>query len=166
MPATYEKIEAKSLGSATSAVTFSTIPGTFTDLVLVSSVLTTVVGGIDIHLTFNSDTGSNYSRTYLAGNGSAATSNRQSSVAYIRINQVSYPDNNSIPTAGITSIQNYSNSTTYKTLIARSSNASDGVDAVVGLWRNTAAITSITVTGNGGNLAVGSTFTLYGIKAA
>jgi len=166
MANTYVALATNTLGTAASSVTFSSIPGTYTDLVLVSSVLTTVIGGVDIHMTFNSDTGSNYSRTYISGNGSSATSNRQSSVAYIRINQVSYPDNNSIATVGITNIQNYANSTTNKTVLTRSSNASDGVDAVVGLWRNTAAITTITLTGNGGNFAVGSTFSLYGILAA
>ena len=61
---------------------------------------------------------------------------------------------------------NYSNATTYKTVITRASNANNGVDAVVGLWRNTAAITSINVFLGTGNLDTGSTFTLYGIKAA
>jgi hypothetical protein len=61
---------------------------------------------------------------------------------------------------------NYSNATTYKTALARTSE--DGVAAAyVGLWRSTSAITSITIDkGSSDNFASGSTFTLYGIKAA
>jgi hypothetical protein len=71
-------------------------------------------------------------------------------------------------------IQNYSNSTTYKTWLSRANRASSaldyqGTDAVVGLWRSTAAITSITVKNRRGgvdyNFASGSNFKLYGIQA-
>jgi len=63
---------------------------------------------------------------------------------------------------------NYSNTTTYKTWLAREGNGTNGyVSALVGLWRNTNAITQIKVLNTGsGNFATGSTFTLYGIKAA
>jgi hypothetical protein len=65
----------------------------------------------------------------------------------------------------IINIQNYSNSTTYKTVLARSNNAATGTDATVALWRSTSAITSIDYYLNSGSWATGSTFTLYGIKA-
>jgi hypothetical protein len=64
---------------------------------------------------------------------------------------------------------NYSNTSTYKTSISRSGNpASEGTDVIVGLWRNTAAISTIDiVTLSGGTQFVaGSIFTLYGIAAA
>ncbi len=61
--------------------------------------------------------------------------------------------------------QNYSNTTTYKTVLSRCSNPTGGTLAVAGLWRSTAAITSITLTPTAGNWLSGSTFTLYGIKA-
>jgi hypothetical protein len=61
---------------------------------------------------------------------------------------------------------NYSNTTTNKTVLGRSSAASGFVEAAVGLWRNTSAITSITATTGGQSYQTGSTFTLYGIKAA
>jgi hypothetical protein len=70
----------------------------------------------------------------------------------------------------IMDIENYSNSTTYKTTLSRINNAGGttgvGAEANVGLWRSTAAITSITIGGQTGNLSTGSTFTLYGIKGA
>jgi hypothetical protein len=63
-------------------------------------------------------------------------------------------------------IFNYSNTTTNKSVLGRASNPSANTTACVGLWRNTAAITSVSVYGVGANFTVGSTFTLYGIKAA
>jgi hypothetical protein len=64
-------------------------------------------------------------------------------------------------------INNYSNSTTYKTVLARGNAATNLVEAFVGLWRNTNAITSISIIcQNSKNFGSGSTFTLYGIKAA
>jgi hypothetical protein len=62
---------------------------------------------------------------------------------------------------------NYSNSTTHKTVFARSGSAYTGTNANVGLWRNTAAVTSATVANSSAaNFDIGSTFSLYGIKAA
>ena len=68
--------------------------------------------------------------------------------------------------ARIANIQNYSSTSMNKTVINRGSRASGGVDAITGLWRNTAAITSITVFGSDGDLNIGTTLTLYGIAAA
>jgi hypothetical protein len=70
-------------------------------------------------------------------------------------------------TSTIISILNYANTTTYKTALSRANNAAGGVDAVVGLWRSTAAINSIKMAiGGGYSYAAGTTFTLYGIAAA
>jgi hypothetical protein len=68
----------------------------------------------------------------------------------------------------LTSIQNYSNTTTYKSVLSRTNNAATETKAVVGLWRATpAAITTIDVgTGGANTFQTGSTFTLYGIKGA
>ena len=62
---------------------------------------------------------------------------------------------------------NYSNTTTFKTMIARGGRGNtDGLAFMCNLWRNTAAITSITSLTTSGNYIAGSTFHLYGIKAA
>ena len=66
----------------------------------------------------------------------------------------------------IAQFMNYANTTTYKTVIGRANNAGYGADTSVGVWRNTAAISTITLTALTANFASGSTFTLYGIKAA
>jgi hypothetical protein len=159
---TYEAIATQTLGSSASSVTFSSIPGTYTDLVLVTSVIGT--GDLQINGRVNSDTGSNYSTTYLAGNGTSAASDRA-------VNATTFGTDYyfSITTAGnatILQFMNYVNSTTYKTVLCRSGVASKGTNATVALWRNTAAITSITLLASQNAFNTGSTFSLYGIKAA
>lgn len=163
---TYEKIAAHTLASATPSYTFSTIPATYTDLVIICQ--TSISSGTQQNkLQFNGDTGSNYTATILSGNGSAALSTRTASQTSI---QLGYDDYNtsSIGMMTIINVQNYANTSTYKTVIARGSNAGTGVSATAGLWRATpAAINSVTIlTSGGANYAIGSTFTLYGIKAA
>jgi hypothetical protein len=115
---------------------------------------------------YNGDTASNYSTTDLWGDGSSASSGRTSSATFMRIMGRGTGVANNLNNNGITQISNYSNSTTYKTMLSRSNAAAYGVAATVGLWRSTSAITSLTITSESGNLQVGSTFTLYGIKAA
>lgn len=157
---TYEPIATTTLSSAAASVTFSSISGSYTDLVLIVNAKNTT-GSQSPYLQFNSDTGSNYSETYLRGDGTTASSGRDLSqtkgyVAFL---------NNEWGNA-IINIQNYSNTTTYKTIISRSAR-STMTAAVVTLWRSTSAITSVLINADGGDTFVaGSTFTLYGIKAA
>ena len=163
---TYVAIKTETLASAQASVTFSSISGAYTDLVLIGYISgVSVATGAGIQ--FNSDTGNNYSMTGLAGNGTAASSFRQSSVAYIRF---SYEGTYRTTNQGIFKINlmNYSNATTYKTTISRNDVSTDGTEAEVGLWRNTAAITSIDILPTNGayTFSTGSTFTLYGIAAA
>jgi hypothetical protein len=66
----------------------------------------------------------------------------------------------------IVNIINYSNTTTYKTLLGRGNTSASRIQATVGLWRSTSAINRIDLNIQGDNFAVGSTFTLYGIAAA
>ena len=164
MAKTYEPIATQTLASSASSVTFSSIPGTYTDLILISSPLVTS-NTYDLCVQFNGDTGSNYSSTFLSGDGTSALSSRLSSQTRIFLDF--YGAINTAQSNRITSIMNYSNTTTYKTVIGRANNAGLGTDAIVGLWRSTAAITSLVLNAQtGGTLATGSTFTLYGIKAA
>jgi len=160
---TYVAIATQTLGSAAASVTFSSISGAYTDLVLISTF--GVTAGDDLYLRFNSDTGGNYSTTRLGGNGTTATSTRTTSDTGI---QPRTPSNQpaTITTMYNTNIMNYANTTTYKTAIARYNYASGFTEADVGLWRNTAAITSVTFLCNASTFVTGSTFSLYGIAAA
>jgi hypothetical protein len=164
MSSTYEPLATNTLGTAISSVTFSSISGSYTDLVLVVTGNTNNPTNPVIRL--NGDTGTNYSATFLAGNGSAASSGRDTSVSVMATNNQGYMTSTSNAVI-ISNLMNYSNTTTYKTVISRGNAAATGTDATVGLWRNTAAITSITILTNSANtFSVGNTFTLYGIKSA
>jgi hypothetical protein len=163
MPKTYEPIATYTATGTPSTYTFSSIPATYTDLVLVLSG--TSNADIDISCRVNGDTGTNYSRTILSGNGSAASSSRASSINEFRLTSAAYWNSTSVAVT-IAHFMNYSNTTTFKTLLTRSNNAGVGVDTQVELWRNTAAINQIQVFTTANNFANGSTFTLYGIKAA
>ena len=162
MPAgnTYEAIATQTLGSAAASVTFSSIPGTYTDLVLVFAGQHTAQENTSLQ--FNSDTGTNYSSTTLYGNGTTATSQRFSSTSsiYGPILDASNEAN------ALFHIENYSNTTTYKTVLIRGNSSSFRTTATVGLWRSTSAITTIKVAPLSGNISSGSTISLYGIASA
>jgi hypothetical protein len=160
MASTYEKIATNTLGSTTTTVTFSSIAGTYTDLVLVIAG-TSIGADYTITLRFNSDTGSNYSATFLQGNGTAASSTRDTTQTSMNAGSITTVQSNSI-----ISIQNYSNTTTYKTVFGRANASGARMRNYAGLWRNTAAINSVAVTTNGTDFATGCTFTLYGILKA
>jgi hypothetical protein len=156
---TYTELLKTTVGTATPSVTLSSIPATYTDLVLVVSA-TNPTNDSGLLIQFNSDSGSNYSDTSIYGNGSSAISFRSSNATGMNAGRT----DTGIST-NIINIQNYSNTTTYKTVLTRG-NDSALVIATVGLWRNTAAITSITVYDqNARNFSTGSTFSLYGIAA-
>jgi hypothetical protein len=160
--ATYTPIATYTVPSATASYTFSSIPGTYTDLVLIANVQGTT-GGNGTTVQFNSDTSTNYSYTLVDGSGSSATSARSTNSTNIQSGLV---DNVSWGTQ-IIHIMNYSNTTTYKTVLGRGNDTLQ-LRATVGLWRNTSAISSVTVLAapNAYNFIAGSTFTLYGILAA
>jgi hypothetical protein len=161
---TYTKIASTTLGSAAASVTFSSIAATYTDLVLVVNG-TISTNSWDLYVRFNGDTGSNYSVTRLWGNGTSPGSNRLSNDNLIQTTY--YGSLGTEQSNQILNVMNYSNTTTYKTMLVRANRAGQGVDASVGLWRNTAAINSLTLLlFSGGQFATGSTFNLYGIAAA
>ena len=157
MAITYEPIATTTLGTSASSVTFSTIPGTYTDLILVVAGTSAATNGNEMQ--FNGDTGNNYSFTLLYGTGSAAVSSRNSNISFAYAGRT-----NTNQSVSITQIMNYANTTTYKTVLTRASSNGDIVMANVSTWRSTSAITSLVYAGATFNS--GTVFTLYGIKAA
>ena len=158
---TYTPIATTTLVSAAASYTFSSIPSSYTDLVLVINANITS-GSEDAAIQFNGDTGTNYSRTVLfADSINGALSVRSTSQSRISVAGFSSTIGNAI-----IQVQNYSNTTTNKTALCRGNLTGQGTYAIVGLWRNTAAITSITIGTTGSTWTAGSTFTLYGIAAA
>jgi hypothetical protein len=169
MAATYEPIQTYTASGSSAEINFTSIPSTYTDLVLIIGSVATTSGAPNICFQYNGDTASNYSATYIEGNGSSAGSTRRS-------NQSLFTEAMNISLGGSTlsnvilNIQNYSNATTYKTTLIRTNEPSTtyaGVGAAVVLWRKTPeAINAIKIYLLSGNFASSSTFTLYGIKAA
>jgi hypothetical protein len=153
---TYTLINSTTLSTAATSVSFSSIPGTYTDLVIVFSGTSTALAGINIQ--FNGDTATNYSRTVLDGNGSAASSSRETSQVASTLGLSSTTQSDTI-----FHIFDYANTTTYKTILSRANVSASLVRAAVGLWRSTSAVTSITLSYPTFNS--GSTFKLYGIEA-
>ena len=168
---TYVKIASQTLTSA-ATVTFSNIPQGYTDLRLI------VVGGTTrattsdtIRFQFNSDTTSTYSSNFVTGNGSAASAALYATQTLLFTDGIRLVGTDfGLRSMIAYDIMNYANTTTYKTTLARCVTPEStviGSSVAVGLWRSTSAITSIYLQGDSvANFAIGSTFTLYGIKAA
>ena len=172
MPTTMKLIAKNVLGSDTASITFSSIPGTYTDLMILSSCRSTAAGSdsVDMYAQFNSAT-TNYSMRRLYGNGSSAASDTASGAATsLRVGNM--PGTN--PTADTFSsvsiyIPNYAGSTN-KSVSADSCSENNGTLALVmawaSLWSNTAAITDILLAPLSGSFKSGSSFFLYGITKA
>jgi hypothetical protein len=167
MPVTYTPIVTTTLTS-NGNITFTSIPSTYTDLVIVGNLRTTNPSASDVVFMDFTYGGTAYSSTWLTGNGSSAASARDTNAAGMNTNVQIPAASAPSETFGtfISHIMNYSNTTTFKTALNRGSSAGVLVTASVGTRRNTAAINVITVAGGNAVLAVGSTLTLYGIKAA
>jgi hypothetical protein len=171
MTATYENIATTTLSTSAADITFTSIPATYTDLVVIvfaRSVATeTQVAGFIRVGNGSIDTGSNYSRTRLLGNGSTASSARGSNLSNIPFDSITGANAAAdVFSTTIIQINNYSNTTTNKTFLMRSNEPGTFLTVAVGLWRSTSAINQVRIYGdNSANLAAGTTITLYGIKA-
>lgn len=168
--ATYEKIQTNTLSSAQSDLTFTSISGSYTDLIIIVNAGCSSNGDV-LYMQFNGDTSTNYSNTVMFGGGSTATSDRSSGVTYISLSQGAGLGTGASAYNCISQINNYSNATTFKTVLTRNNIPSAGLYPATefrgSLWRATpAAITSIRFYTSAGNIVAGSTFTLYGIAAA
>jgi hypothetical protein len=163
MATTYEKIATTTLSSAASTITFSSIAASWTDLRLILNATPSYNANVDIN--FNSDTGSNYSRTTLYGDGTSVYSGGNANLPFWRAT-INMQSGN--PSLLILDIFSYAGSN-YKTGLSTFSgdfNGSGNVYRNINLWRSTSAITTIDLGLGGANFNVGSTATLYGIKAA
>jgi len=168
MPATYEPIATQTLASAAASITFSSIPATYTDLRLVFTGTQSVV--TDIFYWFNNDQTNLYSQTTLNGDGTTASSGTNLNRANIDVNALKGEGSLTIPKMITIDVFSYIGST-YKTALFNFIGDENGgiytaVVLGVSLYRSTSAITSINIGPASGNLAIGTTATLYGIKAA
>jgi hypothetical protein len=168
MAVTYDPIATTTLGGSGS-IAFSSIPSTYTDLRVVLTALGSTAG-ITPYLRFNSDTATNYSTTYIYGEGTQANSASNTSITAL------YPASFGLRTAQpffyTYDIFSYAGSA-YKTTLMTSNEDNAALTLTpgfivrtVGLWRSTSAITSIGLSTSSGSFAAGTTATLYGILKA
>jgi hypothetical protein len=173
MANTYTKIATNTVSSAVASITFSSIPSTYTDLIVKASCRSDRAATDDnISFVFNGNIAANYSMKRIYGSGSTVSSS--SSLA-----NANYADARSIPAASNTA-STFGNADFYIPNYTSSNYKSVSIDAVsennataaemglnAGLWSQTAAITSITFYPTyGANFVQYSTFTLYGISNA
>lgn len=171
-PSDYESISKVIIGSGGSggSITFSSIPGTYKHLQIRALVRSTTGAGPEnlAYVQFNSDTGTNYSHHFLLGTGAVAVATGQANINQIPLIDSSNSGTTANVFAGsIANILDYSNTTKYKTadsLAGLDANGSGAIFLCSGLWRNTAAITSITIIPEKTAFAEYSSFALYGIK--
>jgi len=162
---TYEAIATTSVSSSTATVALSSIPGTYTDLVLV--ITAKVSAGADIWIRVNGDSGSNYGYAEIDANGTTVSASKS-----VNLSQGLLTDWYGTPTTDnshicICQFNNYSSTVHHKTMLSRANRAASGVDFVQSKWSSTSAITSLTLRFNGGQtFDAGTVVSLYGIKAA
>lgn len=160
---TYEPIATTTLGSSQANVTFNSFSG-YTDLILVAQT-GAVTGDYMLFMRFNSDTSTNYNFSQLWGPSGGTNMSSEHAINQTYLDLQSSP--NTIGHMVIAHIMNYSNTVTQKPVISRAFDANNNRTYTSAmLWRSTSAITSILLYPSAGNLATGSTFTLYGIAAA
>ena len=165
---TYEPIQTLTANGSSASLTFTSIPQTYTDLIMIINATQSAGPNQGVFRVGNGsvDTGSNYSDTYMYGNGSSANSGRNTNNTLMLADYLAAPGTSGDWNISIHHFMNYSNTTTYKTVLHRAGKATNGTDAIVSLWRSTAAINTIQFYVTGGVLSSGSTATLYGIFAA
>ena len=171
----YESIASVTVGSGgSSTVTFSSIPATYTHLQIRGIFKGSSSNDALVLMQCNSDTGSNYARHTLRGNGSSASANAQTSqtatVAGFWHPTFPTPDTNNFG-ATVVDIVDYLNTNKYKTVRVLSGTDNNNTYGTIvfssGLWMSSSAITSLTLIGpDSGTFAQYSSFALYGIKGS
>jgi hypothetical protein len=167
----FESIATVTVGTATSTMTFTSIPATYAHLQIRGMVNGTAAGTYNnVRMGFNGDAGANYSTHVLYGDGATAAglSETSGSRMYGQI-LISQASTSSYVGVGVIDILDYTNTSKYKTVRSLNGiefNSAGDVRFGSANWRNTAAITSIEFVTASGNFNVGSTLALYGIKVA
>ena len=175
LPGDYYSIATTIVGSGgSSGVTFSSIPAGYTHLQIrgIARTARGTYGNDGLRLRFNADTGSNYSRHQLSGDGNGnkdigSAINTDSMFTQIAGNG----GNSSAFGPYVIDILDYANTNKYKTVrffsgvdTSASGQTTGFVSLFSGSWRNANAITSLEFAGLSGNLLQYTSLALYGIK--
>jgi hypothetical protein len=160
---TYVALDKITVGTATSSITFSSIPQGYTDLVLVIEGVSSSAANHGIQ--FNSDTTNNYSYTVIGG---APSSYRSSSSNVINPFLANGTTSTSSTFTNMEAyIPNYTSSNKKSMVIdvvgENNSASVFGLSMTAALWSNTAAITQVYFQASNGNMTQYTTISIYGI---
>lgn len=162
---TYEAISTTTISSSTATITLSSIPATYTDLVLITTAKASA--GADIWIRVNGDSGANYAYAEIDANGTTVSASKAASQSNGLLTDwygTPTTDNSHLC---ICHLNNYSSTVHFKTMLSRANRAASGVDFVQSKWSSTSAITSLTLRfGGAQTFDAGTVVSLYGIKAA
>ena len=174
MPGSYESIATVTVGSGgASYIEFTSIPSTYSHL-QVRAIMKNTTGGNDswsasANMYFNTDTTStNYARHFVYGYGTGVTAgggaDSNAFVGFIPGNGQS-----GIFGAAVIDVLDYANTNKYKTIRSIAGADSNNVDSefvglLSGLWKNTAAVSSIRIYCGANSFAQYSSFALYGVN--
>lgn len=175
MAITYEPINTYAATSNVATVTFSSIPATYDELVLVIN-LVSVSGGTDLYMRFNNDSGSNYTRQAYYASGSTVygqrhltNSSHQMAYAIVGVNS-GYTGQIVSNIAGYASTNYLTHTLTRGSQANSATNGNYEVALMSKVWNSTAVVNEIKISGDASftsaNIGVGSTLTLFGIKGA
>jgi hypothetical protein len=173
MPSTYTLISSNVLASAAASVTFSSIPSTYTDLVLkINGRGSSAAQSAEpTRITINSSSATDYSYIMMANAGGSANTLSQNALPFLPIFRDIPATTATANTFGNTEvyIPNYALSTVKPiSMVAAPEEAANGSYyniAAAGLWNSASAITSLTLVPSvSTNFVANSSFYLYGIK--
>lgn len=160
---TYDLIASNTLNSNTASVSFTSITGSYRDLIVIMNV---ELADSNVHpdIRFNSDTGSNYFYQVVGTNGSTygAEGYASDTRGYMDPRNQSQIGQR---VAGRIQIFDYAQTNKHKAFLSDSTQPSRGFAIAAQRWASTSAVTSITLSAGNGNFVTGSSFFLYGIVA-
>ena len=165
-----EPISAITLSASSASVEFNNIPGTYSHLQIrgIGRSTTANTGVDNVYVRVNSDSGANYARHQIFGDGTTATASAASSTNQAVLGDIARNNNTSgMFGAFVIDILDYANTSKYKTFRALSGSDLNGSGEIrfrSSLWMNTNAISTITLLSENNSLAQHTSITLYGIK--
>jgi hypothetical protein len=168
MPAgkTYEVISSTTLSSDTASIEFATIPATYTDLKISLIAGQSATLNDSFQIRFNSDTGTNYTSTYMLSDGSTASGSCSNNTNAL----INFGDLGGVAIESFLdiNINSYAETNRYKSTLSYYASVQRArVLLNLGLWRDNSAIHTVKLMFTASdNFKSGSVATLYGITAA
>lgn len=165
-----EPISAITLSASSASVEFNNIPATYTHLQIrgIGRSTTANTGVDNVYVRVNSDSGANYARHQIFGDGTTVSASAASSTNQAVLGDIARNNNTSgIFGAFVIDILDYANTnkyTTFRALSGSDLNGSGEIRFRSSLWMNTNAISAITLLSENNSFAQHTSITLYGIK--